>query len=543
MDVRSGDNPTEWRKNRKLKLENEKEPERGIKGWAGARRLSSRLEGEIIWRSGAGSLIVGPHKQVAAKTKRRAARYPLSGRTAALKLKETSQGILLPPDWSIDASQKSGLSKVNGGFADSAFSDNKLRPIHRWVPWIAGFSAEFVQDAFARYLPPNSNVRAVVLDPFCGVGTTLIEAMRCGHDAVGFEINPYAALAATAKCQAADIAPEQVGGVILKFQQHMSRAARRNGTAAVPEYFRSRIPFFGSHAQAKVLKAVGFIQHIEPKNIQDLFWLAFGSVMVSLSNYSYEPSLSSRPAAGKSTQDDAPVAEAILTKLLAMKSDVSWFRAELDRFEPRSTGRVITESFLKGARQLRAGSVDLIVTSPPYLNNYHYVRNTRPQLFWLGFIKKASELKGLENQNFGKYWQTVRDLESVPLDFEHPGLEGLLEKISKIGLDRGTYGGPGWANYAVTYFNDMNRFCCAAEHVLRPQGRAVVVVGNSILQGVEIPIDNILADLASRHNLVTENIHIVRQKRVGASIVASSVRQGAKSTARLYESAVVLRRI
>ena len=70
----------------------------------------------------------------------------------------------------------------------------------------------------------------------------------------------------------------------------------------------------------------------------------------------------------------------------------------------------------------------------------------------------------------------------------------------------------------------------------------MVVVGNSILQGVEIPIDNILASLALRHGLIVESIHVVRQKRVGASIVASSVRQGARTTARLYESAVVLRR-
>ena len=58
----------------------------------------------------------------------------------------------------------------------------------------------------------------------------------------------------------------------------------------------------------------------------------------------------------------------------------------------------------------------------------------------------------------------------------------------------------------------------------------------------KIPVDNILSDLAGRHGLATENIHIIRQKRVGASIVSSSVRQGAKTTARLYESAVVLRR-
>jgi SAM-dependent methyltransferase len=459
-------------------------------------------------------------------------------------LKEESQPVPLSNGPTLEAanSHYNGIPKLNGGFSDSAFADNKQRPIHRWVPWIAGFSSEFVRDAFGRYLPAKCKDGAVVLDPFCGVGTTLIEALRSGYDAIGFEINPYAALAARAKCEAAEISPAQFDQYILKFDEHMRAAEVEGDSVQVPEHFRSRIPFFGPRAELKVLKALRFVKRLRLPAIQDLFSLAFGSVMVSLSNYSYEPSLSSRPASGKPTQEDAPVTECILTKLRAMKSDIAWFREQLETLPRRPVGRVVPDNFLNALKHLDAGSADLIVTSPPYLNNYHYVRNTRPQLFWLGFVHKPSELKRLETENFGKYWQTVRDLDEVPLDFKHAGLERLLAEIRDIGVDRGTYGGAGWANYAASYFNDTNRFCEVTSHVLKPGARAVVVVGNSILQGVEIPIDNILSDLASRHGLSTENIHIIRQKRVGASIVSSSVRQGAKTNAKLYESAVVLRR-
>ena len=112
-------------------------------------------------------------------------------------------------------------------------------------------------------------------------------------------------------------------------------------------------------------------------------------------------------------------------------------------------------------------------------------------------------MKRLETENFGKYCQTVRDLDRVPLDFEHAGLERLLEEIRGISVDRGSYGGPGWANYAASYFNDTNRFCRVVNQVLKKDGRAVIVVGNSILQGVEVPVDNILSDLAGRHGLTT----------------------------------------
>ena len=86
-------------------------------------------------------------------------------------------------------------------FCDPAFAGNKSMPIHRWVPWIAGFSRDFVRGALEQYLERPG----VVLDPFCGVGTTLVEAAVQGHEPVGFEINPYAALAAQSKLYAGHV--------------------------------------------------------------------------------------------------------------------------------------------------------------------------------------------------------------------------------------------------------------------------------------------------------------------------------------------------
>lgn len=184
---------------------------------------------------------------MSSKTKNSPVRYRITKRTRAARLKETLQPVLLPStaDGQGAHSHHNGVAKLNGGFADSAFADNKQRPIHRWVPWIAGFSSEFVRDAFARYLPGDRAEPANVLDPFCGVGTTLVEALRCGHDAVGFEINPYPALASRAKCEAAVVSPAQLNHYILKFQDYMRAASVDGDSATVPEHFRSRIPFFG----------------------------------------------------------------------------------------------------------------------------------------------------------------------------------------------------------------------------------------------------------------------------------------------------------
>jgi DNA modification methylase len=75
--------------------------------------------------------------------------------------------------------------------------------------------------------------------------------------------------------------------------------------------------------------------------------------------------------------------------------------------------QIINSSFFDCQKHLETASVDLVITSPPYLNNYHYIRNTLPHLYWLGFAEKPNDTKTLEHQNFGKYWQTMRELDVV----------------------------------------------------------------------------------------------------------------------------------
>ena len=69
-----------------------------------------------------------------------------------------------------------------------------------------------------------------------------------------------------------------------------------------------------------------------------------------------------------------------------------------------------------------------------------------------------------------------------------------------------------------------------------------MVIGNSIIQGIQIATDQILGELAEAHGLRLEKIVVLRAKRVGASITSSSVRRGKRNGAGLYESAVVLRK-
>jgi len=437
--------------------------------------------------------------------------------------------------------QAQSPSGNGSAFHDPAFAKNKTLPMHRWVPWIAGFSSDFVKDALSRYLPH----RGIVLDPFAGVGTTLVEAVLLGHDAIGFEINPYAALACRTKLNAHHIDGEKLSREISSFRSFYQEKVASSYTpkSTPPKRFKTRAEFYGAKVLRKVLILQDFIRAIQDTDLRDLFRVAFASTMVRYSNYSYEPSLGRRVSAGKEEIRDFPVAETVLSKLADMAEDIAWFQANMP--DPAASTQVIHDSFFKYQTYVAPASVDVILTSPPYLNNYHYNRNTRPQLYWLGYAESPKDLKPLEDSNFGKFWQTVREQECLDLDFSLPDTD-IAEQIRllrKRNPERGIYGGNGWANYAAAYFNDCHRFATAINHVLKPGGTALVVIGNSILQGISIPTDRYFAKIAEFVGLELARIDVPRATRVGNSIIQSDVRVAkAEDSHQLYEAIVELRK-
>lgn len=443
-------------------------------------------------------------------------------------------------------------------FRDSAFEQNKRDAIHRWVPWIAGFSAGFVADTFKHYLPDPSRRDVVVLEPFSGVGTTLVEGLLHGYDVLGFEVNPYAALASRVKCSAFGIDPDDFLRSIIAFEWKAGQRTESLDQAFIagwdplqcrpqpksrpPKMFRSRVPFFSPTVERKVLHCLDAIAEIPQEAIRDLASLAFGAILVQISNYSYEPSLGSRTAAGKPETPNADVVGILGNKLRAMHHDLISYRTAMNKYVPLPRARVFAQSSLDMQAYLGANCADIVVTSPPYLNNYHYIRNTRPHLFWLNFVAAPFDLRAIERANFGKYWQTVRDAPRATLTFRLPELEENIEAIAAMHPEKGVYGGKGWANYAVEYFSDCRRICNGLQHVLKPGSAAIFVLGNSIVQGVNLATDRYFGEIGKMCGLALEDIHLLRDKRIGNSVVNSSVRNGDATKATLYETAVVLRK-
>jgi DNA modification methylase len=460
------------------------------------------------------------------------------------RIKKYAHQVSNPPKQPLLPGHKYGNNERASTFRDSAFNGNKKLPFHRWVPWIAGFSAEFVEDCFNKYLPTRKTSALTILDPFAGVGTTLVEGLLHHHNVVGFEINPYAYLACKVKLNAYKYNTGKIEKTLNRFlTYYKKRAADQDYTPRTPfpKGFNTRAPFYSPKVERKVLIFFDYLPNIKDLEIRDLFRLSFGTVMVSFSNYSYEPSLGQRVSSGKPIIEDADVGDAIAGKVRHMMDDIKEFD-ELHTNAPKNLEiNIYNESFFDALDFSNRESIDLLVTSPPYLNNYHYLRNTRPQLHWLELARDKESRKDIEHSSFGKFWQTVRAGRTIEPEFKLKRLENKLEVLSQRNPEKGVYGGHGWANYAATYFNDSYRFCKVVKEILKPDGKAVVVIGNSILQGIEIKTDEIFADIGELAGLKKEDIILLRTKRTGSSIIDSTVRAGkAKKKTILYETAVVL---
>ncbi|MBN1592445.1 MAG: hypothetical protein JW941_04230 [Candidatus Coatesbacteria bacterium] len=147
----------------------------------------------------------------------------------------------------------------------------------------------------------------------------------------------------------------------------------------------------------------------------------------------------------------------------------------------------------------------------------------------------------MENESFGRFWQSVRSLPPIQLSFDLPQLNDLLSLIREKTPEKGVYGGSGWANYAAAYFNDCHEFFGIMRGLMKSKGRLIIVIGNSILQGVHVETDRYLSEIAYLQGFAVRGRHEVRKKRTGSSIIGSSIRHEMnRSHVNLYEAAIEL---
>ncbi len=149
------------------------------------------------------------------------------------------------------------------------------------------------------------------------------------------------------------------------------------------------------------------------------------------------------------------------------------------------------------------GWADLVVTSPPYANNYDYADATRLEMCFFGEISGWGDLQGAVRerlvrsctQHVAPYAGRVAEVLEAPL--LAPIVAELTAVCSQLAEERDRHGGKKPYHAMIAhYFADLARVWASLRRVTRPGGQVCFVVGDSAPYGVHVPVDRWLGELA-----------------------------------------------
>ena len=411
------------------------------------------------------------------------------------------------------------------------------RAAHEWFRFVLSFPPHLVRDYLTRFGVADDQR---VLDPFCGTGTTLVEAKKMGLPSVGIESHPLTHFVSRTKV---DWSPDPDGLVAHAegIAETALQAFAADGLADAPRLegdekgrdYRTLPPdsfkllltdSISPRPLHKTLVLIDALERTRDERYDAHLRLALAKTLVlTISNLRFGPEVGIAPAkldvavvapwmaAVRSIANDLGE----LGPITSTRSDVhrADARRMIDVLEPRSVGAVFT--------------------SPPYPNEKDYTRTTRLESVLLGFIRDRRELqavkRGLVRSNTRGVYKGDADDAWIT---EHPEIQRIADEIEARRLELGKTSGFERLYGRVTklYFGGMARHLADLRPILRPGAYLAYVVGDqaSYLR-VMIRTGHILADIGEHLGYEVVGIDLFRTR------LATATR------AQLNEEAVVLR--
>lgn len=377
------------------------------------------------------------------------------------------------------------------------FQDCLKAPIHRWFKYPAGFSYRLVEALIDEL---GLNQRCWILDPFVGCGTVSVVAKMHGVNSIGIEAHPFVHWVAKVKCfWEFDLVRLQrkLGELLWEVNSPTKSALDAQDLNEFPELVRKCF-------SEENLRKLKFIRDtiaafdLTPQE-RDLFLLALADTLRSATKAGAGwPYIAPSEYHAKQEKDAIVVFSETAQMFVQDLKEVHAIREKVD---------VICELLLHDAREpypLDDESVDLVITSPPYLNNYDYADRTRLELYFFGWAKSWRDITEQirERLIIAATTQVRRnEFSNNPLDDEIRSLSPsvyneLQRKIFQLSEQRRYKGGKKSYDLMVAgYFNDMVKVLKQVYRVLKKGARFVMVLGDSAPYGVHIPTDKYLGEI------------------------------------------------
>jgi len=321
-----------------------------------------------------------------------------------------------------------------------------------------------------------------ILDPMVGSGTTAVIARSLGHKAIGFDMDPLAVLITKAWCTAFDQA-----GVLGKAEEVLSKAKSHHVTQAdaYPVGADSKCKkftryWFDPDCRQELASLAQHIGRVHDEVTRTLLWCAFSRmIIVKQGGVSLAMDVShSRPHKVYAKAPTRPF-DGFLSSVRRVLAAAP--------FRDGSHAPLRIENGDARALPVGSRSIDLVITSPPYLNAIDYIRGHRLSLVWMAHSLET--LRSIRSESIGA--------ENVHTPFD----DLMVDEAIQAAVDEPEELSDQAYGMLTGYLRGMRLAIKEMARVLKPKGRAVLVIGDSVLRGVFVANSAALAHLAADYGL------------------------------------------
>lgn len=380
-------------------------------------------------------------------------------------------------------------------------------------------------------------VGSTVFDPFCGSGTTVLEAFLNGMTGIGCDMHPLAVKITSAKVGILTVEPAKCEQAIVQVLDRLKSS--RRGQLQDTGQFKADVldeifSWFPESVVYKLNWLLSIIRAVDVAAVREFLEVILSSIIRDVSQ---QDPRDLRIRRRKPPLEDAPAIELFTDRLSEQLERLRdfWRASRYWPVHTRSPRLAVGDSRQADTFRnlgLEPGSVDLVVTSPPYATALPYIDTDRLSLLVL-FGMASSERRVLEKQLTGSREITAKEKASLEeILFEAPEMTQLpasvLELIRTIHkLNENTDAGFRRLNkpaLLLRYFSDMREVFMNVFKVLSPTGEAFVVIGDNQTtaggQTVNIRTTELLRDIGERCGFIcveeipitvtTENLRHIR---------------------------------